>query len=228
MPGRSVAWCCIPRSWRSASAASAASPTEELCGLVETTLAEHGLAAARDRLRGLARAEGGRARDPRAGRAARRAGPVLPGRERSRPRPPGSPIPRSWCSGRPAATASPRARRSRRSAPRASCWWRRPGRRARRSRSGAPRRRSIRRGSGARRAGSRSSGLGPGAAAWRTPEAEALLADAEDWVGYPRLPRPARAAPGRRAGPPRLRARRGAGAGATGRSSWPPRGGGSR
>ena len=27
-------------------------------------------------------------------------------------------------------------------------------------------------------------GLGPGAAAWRTPEAEALLADAEDWVGY--------------------------------------------
>ncbi len=27
-------------------------------------------------------------------------------------------------------------------------------------------------------------GLGPGPAAWRTPEAEALLADAEDWVGY--------------------------------------------
>ena len=27
-------------------------------------------------------------------------------------------------------------------------------------------------------------GLGPGAAGWRTPEAEALLADAEDWVGY--------------------------------------------
>ncbi len=27
-------------------------------------------------------------------------------------------------------------------------------------------------------------GLGPGAAAWRTPEAEMLLADAEDWVGY--------------------------------------------
>jgi cobalt-precorrin 5A hydrolase / precorrin-3B C17-methyltransferase len=27
-------------------------------------------------------------------------------------------------------------------------------------------------------------GLGPGAAAWRTPEATALLADAEDWVGY--------------------------------------------
>jgi cobalt-precorrin 5A hydrolase/precorrin-3B C17-methyltransferase len=27
-------------------------------------------------------------------------------------------------------------------------------------------------------------GLGPGAAAWRTPEAAALLADAEDWVGY--------------------------------------------
>ncbi|HSA79354.1 MAG TPA: precorrin-3B C(17)-methyltransferase [Geminicoccaceae bacterium] len=27
-------------------------------------------------------------------------------------------------------------------------------------------------------------GLGPGAAAWRTPEVDALLADAEDWVGY--------------------------------------------
>jgi cobalt-precorrin 5A hydrolase/precorrin-3B C17-methyltransferase len=27
-------------------------------------------------------------------------------------------------------------------------------------------------------------GLGPGSAAWRTPEAAALLADAEDWVGY--------------------------------------------
>jgi cobalt-precorrin 5A hydrolase/precorrin-3B C17-methyltransferase len=27
-------------------------------------------------------------------------------------------------------------------------------------------------------------GLGPGPAAWRTPEADALLADAEDWVGY--------------------------------------------
>jgi cobalt-precorrin 5A hydrolase/precorrin-3B C17-methyltransferase len=27
-------------------------------------------------------------------------------------------------------------------------------------------------------------GIGPGSAAWRTPEATALLADAEDWVGY--------------------------------------------
>ncbi len=27
-------------------------------------------------------------------------------------------------------------------------------------------------------------GLGPGTAAWRTPEADALLAEAEDWVGY--------------------------------------------
>ena len=121
------------------------------------------------------------------------------GRASSRPRRRGSPTPRPRCSRRPAATASPRARRSPRPGRRARCWSPRPSRRARPARSPAPRRRSIPSASAGPRAGSRSSAWGPGAAAWRTPEATALLDEAEDWVGYRRLSRAARA-PGRGSG----------------------------
>ena len=71
-------------------------------------------------------------------------------------------------------------------------------------------------------------GLGPGPAAWRTAEAEALLADAEDWVGYRGYLELLGPRPGGEPVRHRLCARRGGRA--RRRRPWisPPRGGGSR
>ena len=111
--------------------------------------------AGRDRLRRLDRAEGGRAGDPCARRAARRARCGSSRRPSWRRRRRGSPTRRTWCSRRPAATASPRARRWPRSGRTASWWSRRPSRSARPARLPARPRRSIRPGSAGRRGGLR-------------------------------------------------------------------------
>ena len=98
---------------------------------------------------------------------------------------PGWPTRPSWCSARPAAMASPRARRSRRSGRTARCWsgQNQVGARDARDRPRAGTARSGR-GSAARTGSWRSSASARARAGWRTAEAEALLADAEDWVGY--------------------------------------------
>ena len=138
----------------------------------------------------------------------------------------GSPIRPRWCSPRPAAMASPRARRWRRSGRRARWWSPRPSPSARPARSHARPRRSIPTGSAARRAGSRSSASGPARPAGARRRPQALLDDAEDWVGYrgylDLLERP------HGQGAARLRARRGGDAGAKRLSILPRRAGGSR
>ena len=137
----------------------------------------------RDRLRGLARAEGGRARDPCAGGAARRAGPVLPGGEArgrgARLANPSELVFRATgchgvAEGAALAAVGPEGAllvAKTRSA-RATLAIGRAAAPLDPARIGRPQGRLA------------IVGLGPGAAAWRTPEAETLLADAEDWVGY--------------------------------------------
>ena len=114
------------------------------------------------RLHRLDRAEGGRAGAAlrwrtRLGRAA--AAVLL--RPSWRRRRHGSPTRRRWCSRRPAAMASPRARRSPRPVPAARWWSPRPSRSTRLAQSHVRPPRSIRSGSAGRRAGSRSSAWVP-------------------------------------------------------------------
>ena len=156
---------------------------EELIGLVATTSARHGLARRRDRLRGLDRSQGGRAGDPRARRAARRAGPVFPaGRlEAETPRlanPSAAVFAATGChgvaEGAALAAAGPEGALvvAKTKSARATCAIARAPAPLDPDRIGRPQGRLA------------IVGLGPGGAGWRTPEASALLDDAEDWVGY--------------------------------------------
>ena len=134
----------------------------------------------------------------------------------SRPRLTASPTRRPWCSEPPAAMASPKAPRSPRSGPTASCWSPRSDRPARRCAIGRARTPLDPTHIGRPRGSLAIVGLGPGPAGWRTPEADALAGRCRGLGRLSALPRSARAAAGRRPGPLRLRARRGDRAGAEG------------
>ena len=108
----SMRWCFIRRCWRSASAASAAAPPTEIAALVEATLGRAGLAAGAVAAVVSVDAQDGRAGAPRARRTARRAGAVLRRARAARRDAAAADAVRGGVPRRPAARASPRARRS--------------------------------------------------------------------------------------------------------------------
>ena len=157
---------------------------EEIAALAARGLAEAGLAAWRRRCGRLGRSQDRRARHPCARRALGVPARFFSSDRAARPRPRASPSHPRRCSARPAAGASPRARRLAAAGQAArSCVPKRKSRRATCAiaRAATP----LDAGTIGRPRGRLAIvGIGPGDAAWRTPEASALVSDASDIVGY--------------------------------------------